>query len=69
MAFNMSIEFSNPSFLKVISSTQFFFMSILVGLFMGSSKVVLLIAACNRASHEVSGLHLWCACSVLVSAF
>jgi hypothetical protein len=61
-AYNMSIEFSNSTFLNVISSTQFFIMTGLVGLFMGSSKVVLLIAACSRASLEVSGLHLWFAC-------
>jgi hypothetical protein len=35
-------------------------LSTLVGVFVVTAKVVLLVVVCNRASHEVSGLLLRC---------
>jgi len=61
-AYSFSTELSNPRNLNLFSSQQYFFISALVGLFAVSWKVVLLVVVCNRASHEVSGLHLWCLC-------
>jgi hypothetical protein len=61
-AYYMSSEFSNPSTLKVYSSKQALFLAGFLGFFAVPAKVVLLVAVCNRASREVSGLHLWCAC-------
>jgi hypothetical protein len=60
MAYSFSAEISNPSAINLISSPQFIFISSLVGWFTVTAKVVLLVVVCNRASHEVSGLHLWC---------
>jgi hypothetical protein len=62
VTYTVSIAFSNPSSLNLYSSTQSFFVIGIFGLFTGSSKLLLLIGVCNRASHEVSCLHLWCAC-------
>jgi hypothetical protein len=45
--------------LTLFSSQQFFFVFTLVGVFVVTAKVVLLVVVCNRASHEVSGLQLW----------
>jgi hypothetical protein len=59
MAYSCSAEFFNPT-LNVYSSTLFFSMSTLAGLFAGTAKLVQLIVVCNSASHEVSGLQLWC---------
>jgi hypothetical protein len=61
-AYHVSIEFSNPSAQKIYSSQQALFMAGLLGALTVPAKVVLLVAVCNRASHEVSGLHLWCVC-------
>ena len=58
-AYSSSTKLSNPSTLNLFSSQQSFFLSSLVGFFAVSSKVVLLVVVCNRALHEVSGLHLW----------
>ena len=60
MAHTVSIEFSYASNLQYISSTKFLSMSTIVWLFVLTAKVVLLVVVCNRASHEVSGMHLWC---------
>jgi hypothetical protein len=59
MAYSCSTEFSNPN-INPFSSKLVFSMSTLVGLFAVSSKIVLLVVVCNRATHEVSGLQLWC---------
>jgi hypothetical protein len=57
MAYSCSNELSKPT-LNLYSSTLFFYMSTLAGVFAVTAKVVLLVVACNRASHEVSGLQL-----------
>jgi hypothetical protein len=59
MAYSCSAEISNPT-LNFYSSVLFFSMSTLVGLFAESAKLVQLVVVCNSASHEVSGLQLWC---------
>jgi hypothetical protein len=59
MAYSCSNEFSNPT-LNFYSSKLFLSMSALVGVLMMTAKVVQLVVVCNRASHEVSGLQLWC---------
>jgi len=58
----VSIEFSYTSNLQSFSFKQYFSMSTIVCLFALTAKVVLLVVVCNRASREVSGLHLWCLC-------
>jgi hypothetical protein len=60
MASSSSTELSNPSTLNLYSSKLFYLMSSFFGLFAETAKVLLLVVVCNRASHEVSGLHLWC---------
>jgi len=57
---SVSSEFSYTGVLQHFSSTKFLSMSAIVWMFALTSKVVLLVVVCNRASHEVSGLHLWC---------
>jgi hypothetical protein len=57
MAYTASIEFANPSTLQLYYSNPYFFIFGLVGLCAMSSKTVLLVAVCNRASREVSALH------------
>ena len=57
MAYSFDKELSKPT-LNLYSSTLLFYMSTLAGVFAVSAKVVLLVVACNRASHEVSGLQL-----------
>ena len=58
LAYSCSAELSRS--MNLFSSKQIFFMSILVGVFVVSAKVVQLVVVCNRASNEVSGLLLWC---------
>jgi hypothetical protein len=65
VAYTVSIEFASA--LKLYSSKLIFFMIGVVGLFTGTAKVVLLTVVCNRVSHEVSGLHLWCACFCFIN--
>jgi hypothetical protein len=60
MVYAFSTELSNPSTLNFFASNIIFFVSAFVGFFAVTAKVVLLVVVCNRASHEVSGLHLWC---------
>ena len=62
MAYTFSAELSNPRSLNLFYSPQYFSVTALIGIFTVSSKVVLLVVVCNRASHEVSGLHLCCLC-------
>jgi hypothetical protein len=59
-AHTVSIEFSYTGIVQYYSSKQVLSMSTIVWLFVVTAKVVLLVVVCNRASHEVSGLHLWC---------
>ena len=58
--FSFGTEMSTPNALTWFTSKQFLSMSALFRFFADSSKVVLLVAVCNRTSHEVSVLHLWC---------
>jgi hypothetical protein len=58
--YTVSIEFSYFSILQYYSTKRFFTVSTIVSLLLVATKVVLLVVVCNRASHEVSGLHLWC---------
>ena len=60
MAHTVSVEFSYVSILQYFASTKILSMSTIVWLFVLTAKVVLLVAVCNLASHEVSGLYLWC---------
>jgi len=60
--YTVSIEFSYPIIMQYYSFKKYFSVSTIVWLFAVSLKVVLLVVVCNRASHEVSGLHLWCLC-------
>ena len=62
LAYNFSTELSNPRSLNLFYSPQYFSVTALIGIFAVSWKVVLLVVVCNRASHEVSGLHLCCLC-------
>jgi hypothetical protein len=59
LVYSFSDELSNPT-LNFYSSTLFFFMSTLVGMYAWTAKLVQLVVVCNRASHEVSGLQLLC---------
>jgi len=59
LACSLSSEFYNPH-LNIFSSELFFSMSSLCVLFAGTAQFVQLVAVCNRTSHEVSGLNLWC---------
>jgi len=59
VAFSFSNELSNRN-LSFYSSKLFYSVSSLGALFAGTVQVVLLVVVCNLASHEVSGLHLWC---------
>jgi len=59
-AHSVSSEFSYINMLQYFSSTKFIFMLTIVWMFALTAKVVLLVVVCNRASYEVSGLHLWC---------
>jgi len=59
-AHTVSIEFSSATILQYYSSTKIASMSAIFWIFAVSAKVVLLVVVCNIASHEVSGLHLWC---------
>jgi len=61
MAYIFSTEISYPT-LDLYSSKLFLSVSSFAGVFVVTAKVVLLVVVCNRASHEVSGLHLWCLC-------
>jgi hypothetical protein len=61
----VTIEFSNTGVLKHFSSQKFMSMSSVVWLFAMTAKLVLLVVVCNRSSHEVSGLHVWCGVCVL----
>jgi hypothetical protein len=61
MAYSFSSELSNPT-LNLYYSKLFFYMTSFTGLFVLTAKVLLLVVVCNRASHEVSGLHLCCMC-------
>jgi hypothetical protein len=63
VAYSISSEFSNPT-LNFYSSKLFFSIASLARLYEGTAKFVLLVVVCNRASHEVSGMHLWCRVSV-----
>ena len=56
----VSNEFSSASILPYYSSTKIVSMSTIVWICTVTVKVVLLVAVCNRTSHEVSGLHFWC---------
>ena len=56
---SVSVEFSYSNILQYYSSKQILSMSAIVWMFALTAKVVLLVVVCNRASHEVSGLHLW----------
>jgi hypothetical protein len=60
-AYSSSIEFSDPSSLQSYSSQQNLYMSVSVGLFAISSRLVLLVAVCNRASDEVRCVFM-CVC-------
>jgi len=60
MVYTFSTDLSRT--LNLYTYQQLFFVSALFMLFASISKVVLLVVVCNRASHEVSGLHLWCPC-------
>ena len=68
-AYYLSTEFSKVSNLKLYSSKQYLFMSALFGLFAALVKVVLLVVVCNRASHEVSGLHFWYPCDCFLNTW
>jgi hypothetical protein len=59
LAYSCSNEFSNHT-LNLYSSKLFSSISTLFGVFAGTAKVVQLVVVCNSASHEVSGLQLWC---------
>ena len=59
-AHTVSIGFSYASVLQNYYSTKLYSVSTVVWLFALTAKVVLLVVVCNRTSHEVSGLHLWC---------
>ena len=59
------IEFSYASIFQYYSSTKNLSMSTIFWIFLVTAKVVLLVAVCNRTSHEVSG----CTCGVHMSAF
>jgi hypothetical protein len=59
-AHTVSIEFSYSNMLQYFSSTKFLSVSSFLWLLAVTAKVVLLVVVCNRASHEVSGLQLWC---------
>jgi len=61
-SYTVSIEFSYTSIMQHNSFKQYFSVATFVWLFAVSSKVVLIVVVCNRASYEVSGLHLWCLC-------
>jgi hypothetical protein len=61
IAYSFSTELSNPT-PNLFSSELFIYMSSLTGLLVLTAKVLLLVVVCNRASYEVSGLHLWCLC-------
>jgi len=60
VARRLSIAFFPSSVLEYYSSTKILSMSIIVWTFGLTTKLVLLVAVCNLASHEVSVLHLWC---------
>ena len=59
VAYSISNELSNPT-LNLYSSKVLFSIFSLARSFAGTAKVVLLVVVCNRASHEVCFLHLWC---------
>jgi len=59
-AHSVSSEFFYINMLQYFFSTKFLSMMTIVWMFALTAKVVLLVVVCNRASHEVSGLHLWC---------
>jgi hypothetical protein len=58
LPYSFSAEISKSLYL--FSSKQFSFISTSGGVLMMTAKVVLLVVVCNLASHEVSGLILWC---------
>jgi len=60
VAQTLSIDISYASILQYYSSTKTLSMSTIVWIFVTTAKVVLLVAVCNRTSHEVSGLYLLC---------
>jgi len=57
---SVTSEFSDFVILQYFSSTEFLSKSTVFWIFAMTAKVVLLVAVCNLATHEVSGLHLWC---------
>jgi hypothetical protein len=56
----VSSEFFHSNMLQYFSSTKFLSMITIIWIFVLTAKVVLLVVVCNGASHEVSGLQLWC---------
>jgi hypothetical protein len=62
VTYTVSTAFPNSSFLNGYSSKHLFLMIGVFWVFKDSSKLVMLSVVCNRASNEVSGLHVWCPC-------